>query len=390
MDNEMKSVRLFDADRAVSLMEAEGIDLVLAHSRRNAGYLTDHYWEFLKYSSILDNQQFASFVGLPGDSSKEPFYVGSADQCQAEHNNLWIKNRRFAGWNPTADKIVPLVAEAIRELGLEKSTIGIEFAWMPAGIYNFLRQILPNVSFVEAGPLLQTLRMIKHPKEVELIRKAVEIADNAVEKTFNSIREGMTGFELEHVLKSAIGSQGGQVNYIALGCEPCKDGQNPEFVTETPIRKGFVFSLDIGVSYRGYCSDIRRTASFGEPSNETVNFYNLCRKAQEACFEALKIGIPVSQINHAAQKAFIDTGLKSHPNVRSAFLESHGIGLSVHEAPQAAVNGEVEMTPGMTIAVEAIAHVPNVAIIGLEDDLLINENGFEFLSKSNRNLYIID
>ncbi|HSD50813.1 MAG TPA: aminopeptidase P family N-terminal domain-containing protein, partial [Candidatus Methylomirabilis sp.] len=160
----------FDAKKLDTLMEEAGLSLVLASTRHNVRYLTGgYYFHFYERFTRIGRSQYLPFVGLPHRRLEEAFYVGRPDedgQIQAE--SLWIADRAFASRGTVG--AAEAAATGVRKLGLGEATIGVELPFLPADAFLLLQRALPRAKFVDATPLLDSLRAVKSPAELIHLR----------------------------------------------------------------------------------------------------------------------------------------------------------------------------------------------------------------------------
>src|SRR5437867_2916257 len=158
-------------------MEERGVDLLLACSRANVGYLTGYTYyvaQGLPYVLEDGRQWSITFVGVPRSDEIAPFLTPvSSEHGSIAYADPWIEDRRFWGpkWtysgeaSPTSagapGDVAECVAGAIRERGLTEGTIALEIEAIPAARYVRLRELLPRARFVDAADILRDLRIIK-------------------------------------------------------------------------------------------------------------------------------------------------------------------------------------------------------------------------------------
>lgn len=241
--------------------------------------------------------------------------------------------------------------------------------------------------------LTGTLREIKTPEEMSLIRKAVEISCQGQNEVMKAVHPGMSELEIqglhEYVHKK-YGAEGvGYGSIIGSGENGCT--LHYEENTKTRIGNSMVL-MDVGASYHGYTADVTRTIpARGKFSEEEKAIYKLVYDAQEAAFRLLKDGGKWSDAGNAA-KEVIASGLlklgiiKDKKDVSKYYPHglSHHIGLDVHDrgvSPQ--------FKKGMVITIEPGIYIPEGSncdkkwwsiAVRIEDDALITEDGYELLS----------
>jgi Xaa-Pro aminopeptidase len=144
--------------------------------------------------------------------------------------------------------------------------------------------------------------------------------------------------------------------------------------------------LDFGGVLDGYCSDLTRTVSVGQPSPEAVRIHAAVRDAQAAAIEAVRPGMTTTDVDRAARQVLVAHGLGE------AFGHGtgHGLGLDVHEDPRVSKPRSdvppVRLERGMVFTVEPGAYLPGFGGVRIEDDVLVTETGCEVLTSVPRDL----
>ncbi len=257
--------------------------------------------------------------------------------------------------------------------------------------------------FVSAEPLLATFRARKLPREIDLLRRAVEITQAAAADALvpERIHPGETReIDLGEMLESAIKSSGAGVSFTQVTVGPCRGHADP---TERRIKPGDLIRIDFGAELEGYHSDIQRTAYVlraGEDgAPEAVRrLFDATLKANRAGIDALRPGARGRDIDRAARTVITEAGYDEYPHATG-----HAIGLAVHELgpilgpPWPGRYGsavEHACEPGMVFAVEPAAYVniPEVGgevQVGLEEDVLVTSDGAEILGTPQSELILL-
>ena len=240
-----------------------------------------------------------------------------------------------------------------------------------------------------------SLREIKTPEELDLIRKAVEISCSGQNEVMKTVRADMSELEIqglhEYVHKKYGAEEVGYGSIVGAG----ENGCVLHYMENTKTRVGNdMLLMDVGAEYHGYTADVTRTVpADGKFSAEERAIYQLVYDAQEAAFKILKDGATWSDAGKAANEV-IANGLlrlgiiKKKEDVRKYYPHglSHHIGLDVHDKGVSQT-----LKKGMVITIEPGIYIPansdcdkkwwSIAV-RIEDDALIRENDYELLSAS--------
>jgi Xaa-Pro dipeptidase len=240
---------------------------------------------------------------------------------------------------------------------------------------------------VDAQNSLASLRLHKSQDEIAAMRKAVDIAQTALQKTIPSIKPGMSEKELASELTVNLFHQGSEVNLpffpiVASGPNSANPHASPG---DRLLSNGDLLIIDWGASYNGYLSDLTRTFCVGETSPEAQKIAGLVLEANQAGRQAAQPGIKAHQIDDDTRSVIARAGYGEYFVHRTG----HGIGLEAHEAPYIHSNSQVILNPGMVFTVEPGIYLPGKGGVRIEDNVVITANGAETLSTMPREIQIV-
>lgn len=268
---------------------------------------------------------------------------------------------------------------AIKDKGVKYKRIGMEER-VRFFIADGVKKLATGFEVVDATPITAGCRMYKTKAEIELMQKANDVTIEAYKAAFATIRPGMSQTELSNNITAAfkkLGYNGGasvQVGkYSAL--------PHGSIVPQT-ILEGDVVMVDGGTSCEGYASDITRTIVVGKPTQRQIDVWNLEQQAQNAAFDAIKIGAPCEVVDAAARAVIENHGFnKSYKLPGLPHRTGHGIGMEGHEWTNFVKGNKTPIAVGMCFSDEPTISIPGEFGIRLEDCLYIAEDGPKFFSK---------
>ena len=276
-----------------------------------------------------------------------------------------------------------LINAAIADFGITK--LGFEEEYMTVAEYQRFTEKLeaPLVPFHEK---ISSFRAVKEPYELERMRKAQQITDKAFEEVQKRIRVGMTEKELAAELVYCLLKNGGE----GLSFEPIVvSGPNtslPHGVpTDRKLENGDFITMDFGVIYQGYCSDMTRTVALGYATEEMEKVYDTVLKAQLAGLAATKPGATGKDIDGAARQVIADAGYGAY----FGHGYGHCLGMEVHEMPSCSPSGAVVMEKNMVSSAEPGIYIPGKFGVRIEDVVIFTDEGHENITASPKNLIII-
>ena len=268
----------------------------------------------------------------------------------------------------------------VKEFNIKK--IGFEENVLTYELYNSYKEAV-SCELIPLNGVIETLREIKCEKEIEIMRKAQNIADKGFEHILKFIKPGMTereiGLELEFYMRK-LGATG--LSFPSIVASGVRSSLPHGMATEKVVENGDFLTLDFGVVYDGYCSDMTRTIVIGEPNEKMKEIYNVVLKAQEAALKAVKPGISCYDLDKIARDIITEAGYGEY----FGHGLGHGVGRVVHELPMVNFRSKEILKPGMVITDEPGIYIPNFGGVRIEDIILVTEDGYEVFSKSPKEL----
>ena len=263
--------------------------------------------------------------------------------------------------------------DKISEMGAR--TVGFESDHLTVAIHSKMTKAIGEggreATMVAASGIVEELRAVKTPEEIELLTRAVEIADAAMDRVGPTIEPGMTeeqvAWELEKTMRE-LGAEGPSFDTI-VGAGP--NGALPHHRADgTVIKDGDPVVIDMGARYQGYCSDLTRTLFVGEPDDTFRGVYNTVLRAQLEAEARVSAGMTGKETDAIARDIIAEAG---HGDDFGHSL-GHGIGLAVHESPGVGPTSDGTIEDGMVFTVEPGIYMPGWGGVRIED-MAVMENG---------------
>ena len=276
-----------------------------------------------------------------------------------------------------------MAKEYIEANGLHN--VGFESGAMTVDEHRHYAQELPCI-LTPAQSLLDDLRAAKDEEEMEAMKKAQKITDDAFRAILSFIRPGMTEREIAARLVYEMMRMGAdKVSFdpiVAAG----PNGSRPHAIPgDRVIEQGMFVTMDFGCKVAGYCSDMTRTVAIGQPDEEMERVYETVLAAQKAGINAARAGVSGREIDAAARRVIEEAGYGEY------FSHSfgHSLGIDIHEAPNASPKEQREMPVGAVISAEPGIYIPGKYGVRIEDVLILKEGGCENITRSPKNLIIL-
>lgn len=343
-------------------LQAQNIDAILITDSYNLRYMTG----FTGTSGVaLVSQNDAAFI---------------TDFRYTEQASEQIQDFRIVQHNGLIhEEVATQIAQ------MNASVVGFEKNAMQYGTYEVYAAVV-KADFVPVSGLIEKIRLIKTPQELNIIKVACEIADSAFSHIVDFIEPGKTELEVSNELEFFMRKQGAtSSSFDIIVASGVRSALPHGVATNKVIEKGELVTLDFGALYNGYISDITRTVAVGKISEQLKDIYDAVLQSQRLGVE--KIGPNMTGIE---ADAICRDYLKSR-GYGEAFGHStgHGIGLEVHEQPGLSFRSNTVLEPGMCVTVEPGVYIPGVGGCRIEDDIYITETGNEILTHSTKELIIL-
>ncbi|UCD53773.1 MAG: aminopeptidase P family protein [Dehalococcoidia bacterium] len=289
-------------------------------------------------------------------------YIEQAKRQTTEYEIFQISND-IAGWFPE------LVT------GLKLKRLGFEARHITFALYHKFSYVLEEMEYqlgmLPLDSVVESLRAIKEPEEIELIARAVEISDSAFEHIEGKIAAGISEKEVAWEIEKFMREQGSQTIpfdiVVASGPNSALPHAKPSSST---INSGEPVLLDIGANIEGYSSNLSRTICLGSPDDTFNKVYQAVLKAQSEAIAQIEENMTGEQADSLARTVIEQTGYGD------AFGHGlgHGIGLAPHETPRLGPNSTDELTSGMVFTIEPGIYLPGWGGVRIEDTAMM-ENG---------------
>lgn len=276
-----------------------------------------------------------------------------------------------------------VVAKILKSQGLAGGKIGVNRDAVGFQILQIMERA--DVTFCSAKALMEEMRIHKDEEELECLRKSSAIVDQVFERVLGKIRPGVTERELQDFLLEEMSRLGGQSPECIVGVG--SNSSYPHYCGNGGVvGERDVVLMDYGCTYHGLYSDTTRTVFVGEPSDKQREAYELVRRAnQEAELLAVE-GAWIPDIDRKAREVLDEKGY-AHTLINRL---GHGIGYTIHEAPDIKQSNPRRLERGMAFSIEPGIYLAGDFGIRIEDVVIINSQGErEVLNRSTKELTVL-
>ncbi len=357
-------------NRTVAAMQQNGLDALIGfankvmpgHVRYLTGYETRHGIEDCSYFVLTPD--YGKRLTLITNSSWEPLREMS-----------WVEEIIVSSkYGEVVPDLLPSTAKHIGIAG---------YGSLPAPVFEVFRERFPGVKFTDASLMYYKVRMVKSPAEVAVLRRCAQITQTGGQAFLDLIQEGRTEREILVAVESALKLNGSdEVSFTTqVGSGPYTFAINC-YASDQRLKEGDMVMLDCGATYWGYRGDLSRTTVVGKGSKEVLQLLEGTAEMYDRCLEAVRPGVPSSNIAKAGIAVAERYGLKdclySSPNVKVGFM-GHALGTHYHEPPWIDLVENTELQENMVLVLEPILRKAGVGGVNIEDAVLVTAKGGERL-----------
>jgi Xaa-Pro aminopeptidase len=226
--------------------------------------------------------------------------------------------------------------------------------YLPVNQYNVLRENLPDAELVFTKGFLHELLSIHSAEELDCVRKAGVLCQNAMTAMVERARPGVKEYELRAAAGAAILEGGGDIDFLIIGSTPMAD---PAMVFGNPrpsarvLARGDIINMELAAGYRGYTAQIGSPICLGEPTDMVRKFWDdIALPGYQRIIAQMQPGQPMQDMLEAS-RFFRQSGVQSRPT------QCHGIDLVTDKPHISAEHVSAEafetvLKPGMVIMAE--------------------------------------
>jgi Xaa-Pro aminopeptidase len=278
-----------------------------------------------------------------------------------------------------------LLARAAERLPADRALrVGFDDAHLAVADHARLVGLVPEgVELVGAGGIVEGLRAVKDAMELERIRAAAILADDALREVLDVGLVGRTERDVALDLEVAMRRRGAEAPsfppIVAAGAHGALPHASPRPVA---IPAGTLVVVDWGAQLDGYASDCTRTFATGELDERDRAVYDVVLDAQRAALAAVRPGPTGREVDAVARELIAAAGHAEH----FGHGLGHGVGMEVHEGPRLSTRGEAPLVPGHVVTVEPGVYVPGSVGVRIEDLVAVTEDGHDVMSTLPKDL----
>ncbi|NNM32917.1 MAG: aminopeptidase P family protein [Gemmatimonadetes bacterium] len=342
-------------------------------------------WEVL-YSSQSDLAQLSRITGI---EDVRPF--------EALEEDLSVAMTDYRDWRITQIRRWPLPAALAREWGEREKVLYLNYPrffrlGMPEperlAVFDRFRRFSPDVQLRDAADVLDRVRMLQDGFALASLRRAVEITGEGIVEAFRAVQPGHTELEVMEMMDFVYRYRGAYLGFPTSVRRyppegPAARESIPEGFIQYQARSGAdriqsedMVHTDTGAAFNHFSADVQRNMpADGTFDDEQRRLYQIALDVQTAVIEAVRPGVTWWELHDLAESMLAEAGGYDE---YWTYGIGHFIGMEVHDEG----DYEVPLQPGMALSIEQGVAPPNGARVAFEDDVIVTEDGFEWVSRS--------
>jgi len=346
--------------RLAQVLQAEGIDCFIAQDSISMGYLhgyQEHAGE--RFMAMCIHSDGNLRMICPALSQSQVLRAGIVDTRP---------------WKDGEDPLA-LFAQLADEWGLKSAIIAVD-SNMPARMLLQMQSVLPAALFRSGEGYIAQLMRVKSSDEVDLLRKAGKIADDAFDAVYPFIRAGMTEKQVSKMLVDGMVERGGEP-YFSIVATGANSAEPHHLSDDTVLENGDTLILDFGCDVGGYKSDITRTVAVGHATEQARQVYDIVFRSHMAGRWQSKSGVTAGSVDAASRGVIADAGYGEFFVHRTG----HGLGLNGHEEPYIIGGSEFVLEPGNCFSIEPGIYLPGELGVRIENIVVSTVDGHESMNR---------
>lgn len=300
------------------------------------------------------------------------FYFSFFENAASEN----IKNKMKKSFKSADEALI----EAIKSMGVKNCKIGFDESKVKPQTWNLLCKIFPGIEFYPSTSLFSEIRKIKHIEEIDLLERSSEIAEESLFEVIKKLNIGLSEQDMGVIFTKEVTKRGALPNFSVITIDE-RSAFADTINTEKKVQDGSIIRFDVGCIYQGYCSDMARTVTIGNVDSRYKKYYNYLLEGELAAIDYIRPGITPEDIFNTA----METVRKGIPHYQRQHC-GHGLGIEGYNPPLIAPREFEEIQAGMVLCIETPYYELGWGGLQVEDTIVVEENGYRYLTKSNQNL----
>ena len=383
-------------------MAERGIDVLLLHEVTDVFYATGHYSHFQRictvpgYTLAIVPPEGECIVVCPDYEAQGVPLACKDVKLEISITGIYIDQlETMTGQEAPKERPSTVDGNTTFRHAMEMildikpdATIGIQGKTLTPSPLSVIKEMGKECQFVDCSELLERVKAIKTPWEVDVLRAAAQMTERAMNETAALAHVGMTEAELHNAYFIHGMQQNPYVNTVLPTCSLGRYFSPFVIPRNVKFESGDLIRFDCGVNYLGYVSDICRNFSVEYAKDENKRRFAALIAGYERMMELIGPGVKIAEVFNEGVRAVKENGLPEY--LRGHMGHSIGVEVCVEEWPYISPSaGDAVFEPGMVLSVEAPYNNPLVGGMAPEDTIVITEDGYELFTHTPKELVVV-
>ncbi len=266
-------------------------------------------------------------------------------------------------------------------------SIGVEGQSMRVFVHHAIAKSKPSLAIADAQREIASLRLVKSDQEIAALRKAISVSENALAKTIDAVKVGMTEKDIESsLIQNLYGSGADDLSFSPIvACDSNSAKPHASARDDVPVKPGDALLIDFGAKVDGLCADITRTFFIQHCDDRSRAIYETVLQANLAGIASVVPGATAADIDDATTRVLEASAYADRIHHKTG----HGLGREVHEDPYIMRGNDEKLQAGMVFTIEPGLYQLDDFGVRIEDDILVTETGAESLTSFDKQLTLI-
>lgn len=355
-------------------MAEKGIDGLIVHSPENICYLSGYH---------TSGYYFIQTLLVSHD--KDPVLVARLYEQRNIDAYSWLDRATQGIPYTDSDNSSEKIAQALKDLGLEKKRLGVDMAsfFLPVEKFEELKKALPNATIVNAAGVVEEERKVKSPAEIEVIRRACRVSEAGMKAMVDFARPGITENELSGEIHKALMSNGSEYPGLPVFLATGWRSEIPHANwSDKVIQKGEVVFCELTGVVKRYSGPLLRCVVLGQPTEDLKRRAAVCEEMLEAALATVRPGIT----SHDANAAVVAVAEKY--GMGSGAINRCGYSIGINFPPDwgegsfldLKKNDRTVLKPGMCFHIPRSMRLEGKDALSISESVLVTETGCEVLT----------
>jgi Xaa-Pro aminopeptidase len=263
-------------------------------------------------------------------------------------------------------------------------------------LFDSLKKALPECEFMPGANLFLMIRLVKTPEELDRLRAAAQVNEDAISEVFANLRPGMSENDVAAIWRENVARPGAMWHWFHFNSGPRSAFIFPP--TDRKLERGDLFMFDAGLFFKNYNADTGSCGSIGEPNEKAQREWNAVETGFYESLKVIKEGCTGQQIFRALSKGIQEAGF---PEFDSPFA-GHTVGLEAREfpfilssevkydQPFLPASSEIPLPENSVINIEAPVGTVGFGGYQIEYSVIVKKDGWEHLIPQDRHFRVIE